>query len=108
MPFDLVNIIEDCRIEKLMGKKYPGCKMNLEYVNENVTKDHVLGMQMAMSLGKELSPGKISAMSLHVCMGKAMGHTCFEQIISYLGSVRIFVSRRWTIGGAVTPPLHCI
>ena len=24
------------------------------------------------------------------------------------GSVRIFVSRRWTIGGAVTPPLHCI
>ena len=25
-----------------------------------------------------------------------------------VGSVRIFVSRGWTIGGAVTPPLHCI
>ena len=84
VPFDLVNMIEDCRIEKLMGKRYPGSKMNLEYVNENVTKDHIVGMQIAMSAGGDIPLGKISAICLHVCMGKAMGHTCFEQIISYI------------------------
>ena len=32
----------------------------------------------------------------------------FKSGRQFAGSVRIFVSRRWTIGGAVTPPLHCI
>lgn len=84
VPFDLVNMIEDSRIERIMGKRYPGCKMNLEYVNQNVTDGHIVNMMSMIASSSKISMGAVSAVCLHVCIGKAMGHVCFDTIINYL------------------------
>ena len=84
VPFDLVNMIEDSRIERIMGKRYPGCKMNLEYVNQNVTDGHIANMMSVIASSSKISMGAVSAVCLHVCIGKAMGHVCFDTIINYL------------------------